>query len=68
MSNLRDDWMVCTAIPFICRVNVEYRYKALNCTMSEEGDPVFSCIFKTELSTHLLQLTQASINVLIGPT
>lgn len=41
--------------------------QALNCTISEEGDPVFSCVFKTELTTHLLQLTQASINVLIGP-
>ncbi|KAH8120054.1 P-loop containing nucleoside triphosphate hydrolase protein [Phellopilus nigrolimitatus] len=41
---------------------------ALNCTISEEGDPVFSCVFKTELATHLLQLTQASINLLVGPT
>ena len=36
--------------------------------MSEEGDPVFSCYFKTELATHLLQLTQASINIFISPT
>ncbi|EKM84062.1 hypothetical protein AGABI1DRAFT_117513 [Agaricus bisporus var. burnettii JB137-S8] len=32
-----------------------------------EGDPVISCDFKTELTTHLLQLTQASVNVTIGP-
>ncbi|KAF5352449.1 hypothetical protein D9756_005904 [Leucocoprinus leucothites] len=37
-------------------------------TPSEEGDPVINCEFKTELTTHLMQLTQASISVIIGPT
>lgn len=44
-------------------------YQILNTNVpSEEGDPVISCDFKTELTTHLMQLTQASINVVIGPT
>ncbi|KAL5535659.1 MYO1_1 [Sanghuangporus sanghuang] len=55
-------------IKSIAMSNLRDDWVALNCTISEEGDPVFSCAFKTELTTHLLQLTQASINVLIGPT
>ncbi|KAF8078956.1 myosin-1 [Lyophyllum atratum] len=39
----------------------------LNGPVVEEGDPVFSCHFKTELATHLLQLTQASITLLVSP-
>ncbi|KAH9044764.1 P-loop containing nucleoside triphosphate hydrolase protein [Lactarius pseudohatsudake] len=35
--------------------------------MVKEGDPVFSCYFKTELASVLLQLTSASINLVIGP-
>ncbi|KAI0714891.1 myosin class I heavy chain [Earliella scabrosa] len=35
---------------------------------TEEGDPIISCVFKTELVTHMLRLTQGGINVLIGPT
>lgn len=35
--------------------------------ISEEGDPVFSCHFKTELATTLLQLTSASINFVVTP-
>lgn len=42
--------------------------QTLNGNTTEEGDPIFSCYFKTELATHLLQLTQASITLLIGPT
>ena len=42
--------------------------KALNLGATEEGDPILSCVFKTELITHMLRLTQGSINVLIGPT
>lgn len=40
----------------------------LSCGVSEEGDPLISCVFKTELATTLLQLTHASINVLITPS
>ncbi|KAL0951617.1 hypothetical protein HGRIS_008298 [Hohenbuehelia grisea] len=37
-------------------------------TPTEEGDPAFTCYFKTELTANLISLTQASINLLIGPT
>ncbi|KAF7303216.1 Microfilament motor [Mycena kentingensis (nom. inval.)] len=43
-------------------------WMSLNGNISEEGDPVFSCYFKTELAANLLTLTGASINVLIAPT
>lgn len=39
----------------------------LHTNISEEGDPIISCYFKTEFTTHLLKLTQASVNVTIGP-
>lgn len=42
--------------------------QALNCNASEEGDPILHCYFKTELTANLLTLTQAGMNVLIGPT
>ncbi|KAH9175500.1 P-loop containing nucleoside triphosphate hydrolase protein [Lactarius sanguifluus] len=51
MSSLRDDWMLGSNTNNI----------------SEEGDPVFSCYFKTELASVLLQLTSAGINLVIGP-
>ncbi|KAJ7040318.1 P-loop containing nucleoside triphosphate hydrolase protein [Mycena alexandri] len=43
-------------------------WMCLNGNTAEEGDPIFSCYFKTELAANLLTLTQASINVLISPT
>ncbi|TFY81520.1 hypothetical protein EWM64_g2493, partial [Hericium alpestre] len=42
--------------------------KSIGMTNLQEGDPVLHCYFKTELCANLLQLTQASINLLIGPT
>ncbi|KAG6813218.1 class II myosin [Tricholoma furcatifolium] len=48
--------------------NLRDDFMTLNGPVAEEGDPVFSCHFKTELATHLLQLTQASITVLVSPT
>lgn len=48
--------------------NLRDDWITLNGPPCEEGDPVFSCYFKTELVTHLMQLTQASIDVVIGPT
>ena len=39
----------------------------LNLGPTEEGDPVFSCVFKTELASTIITLTNASINLLIGP-
>lgn len=41
--------------------------KALNVNPCEEGDPVIRCYFKTELTANLLTLTNASIEVHIGP-
>ena len=40
----------------------------MNANASEEGDPIIHCYFKTELAAKLLQLTQASISMMIGPT
>ncbi|KAG5647725.1 class II myosin [Asterophora parasitica] len=48
--------------------NLRDDWMTLNGPISEEGDPIFSCNFKTELCTHLLQLTHASITLLISPT
>lgn len=42
--------------------------QALNVSNSEEADPVFSCYFKTELVTHLLQRTNGGVDVKIGPS
>ncbi|KAJ7651650.1 P-loop containing nucleoside triphosphate hydrolase protein [Mycena polygramma] len=48
--------------------NLRDDWMCLNGNTAEEGDPIFSCYFKTELAANLLTLTQASINVLIAPT
>ncbi|KAN0134867.1 P-loop containing nucleoside triphosphate hydrolase protein [Lactarius tabidus] len=55
-------------IKSIAMSNLRDDWMVLNInTISEEGDPIFSCYFKTELASALLQLTSASINILIGP-
>ena len=41
--------------------------QVLHCNISEEGDPVFSTVFKTEFTTCLMQLTRGSINIQITP-
>ncbi|KAG7099668.1 class II myosin [Marasmius oreades] len=43
-------------------------WMVLNGSISEEGDPVFSCYFKTELASTLMKLSQGSITLNIGPT
>lgn len=55
-------------IKSISMSNLRDDWLALNCNASEEGDPILHCHFKTELTANLLTLTQASINVLIGPS
>ncbi|OAX40076.1 hypothetical protein K503DRAFT_28351 [Rhizopogon vinicolor AM-OR11-026] len=55
-------------IKSISMSNLRDDWLALNCNASEEGDPVLHCYFKTELTANLLTLTQAGMNVLIGPT
>ncbi|KAJ7459155.1 myosin class I heavy chain [Mycena galericulata] len=48
--------------------NLRDDWMCLNGNTTEEGDPIFSCYFKTELTANLLTLTQASITVMIAPT
>lgn len=66
MSNLRDDWLVSSTYR-CCAVSAHALVQALNLGPTEEGDPLISCVFKTELCTHMLQLTSGSINITIGP-
>ena len=42
--------------------------KALNLGATEEGDPILSCVFKTELVTHILTATSGMTQVIISPT
>ncbi|KAF8204078.1 P-loop containing nucleoside triphosphate hydrolase protein [Pholiota molesta] len=39
----------------------------INGSASEEGDPIISCIFKTEFVTHLVKATNSNVNILITP-
>lgn len=48
--------------------NLRDDWFALNAGSSEEGDPILSCNFKTEFVTHLVQRTNGSCTVNIGPT
>ncbi|KAI0695609.1 P-loop containing nucleoside triphosphate hydrolase protein [Cytidiella melzeri] len=41
---------------------------ALNLGPTEEGDPLISCAFKTELITHVLTATSGTIQVIVAPT
>jgi len=65
LSNFRDDWLVC------CKLLVYLLYltslQVLNLGVTEEGDPIISCVFKTELITHISKATQGSVNIRIGP-
>ena len=56
------------AIKSICMSNMRDDWMTLNVAASEDGDPVFSCYFKTELAANLLTLTRASIAFHIAPT
>ncbi|GAA5976419.1 hypothetical protein JCM5350_001685 [Sporobolomyces pararoseus] len=48
--------------------NLRDDWFALNCGSTEEGDPLLSCVFKTEFLVHLQQRTNGAVNVNIGPT
>ena len=52
----------------ISMTNLRDDFVALNVNACEEGDPVFTCLFKTEMMCVILQLTGGSVNVNIGPT
>ncbi|KAF8634884.1 hypothetical protein AX15_000638 [Amanita polypyramis BW_CC] len=54
-------------IKSIAMSNLRDDWMALHAGVSEEGDPIINCYFKTEFTTHLLRLTQANVNVIIGP-
>ncbi|KAK0465528.1 P-loop containing nucleoside triphosphate hydrolase protein [Desarmillaria tabescens] len=55
-------------IKSIAMSNLRDDWMCLNVNASEEGDPVFSCYFKTELAANLMQLTHDSVTLNIGPT
>ncbi|GAA5820874.1 hypothetical protein JCM10212_006566, partial [Sporobolomyces blumeae] len=48
--------------------NLRDDWFAINCGSSDEGDPLLSCVFKTEFLVHLQQRTNGAVNVNIGPT
>ncbi|KZS93344.1 hypothetical protein SISNIDRAFT_441173 [Sistotremastrum niveocremeum HHB9708] len=57
-----------SAIRGIGLSNLRDDWIVLNCNPSEEGDPVLSCYFKTELAAALLRLTNAAINLVVAPS
>ncbi|GAA6014234.1 hypothetical protein JCM10207_006141 [Rhodosporidiobolus poonsookiae] len=48
--------------------NLRDDWMALNTTSQEEGDPLVSCVLKTEFLVHLQQRTNGAVQVNIGPT
>ncbi|KAI0800616.1 P-loop containing nucleoside triphosphate hydrolase protein [Fomes fomentarius] len=76
VTNARDGQNVTTlerkinlvTIKSVSMSNLRDDWLVLNLGPTEEGDPIINCVFKTELTTHMLRLTQGSINVLIGLT
>jgi myosin-1 len=69
MSNLQDDWVVSVVVGLWGVAEwKELIVQALNVAACEEGDPVFTCMFKTEMMCVILTLTGGGISVNIGPT
>ncbi|KIR59675.1 myosin-1 [Cryptococcus bacillisporus CA1873] len=52
----------------ISMTNLRDDFVALNVNACEEGDPIFTCVFKTEMVTVILTLTGGNMSVNIGPT
>nr|XP_031862426.1 myosin-1 [Kwoniella shandongensis]KAA5529498.1 myosin-1 [Kwoniella shandongensis] len=52
----------------IAMTNLRDDFVAFNVPPCEEGDPVFTCIFKTEMTCVILGLTGGSVAVNIGPS
>lgn len=48
--------------------NLRDDWMALNTTSQEDGDPLISCVFKTEFLVHLQQRTNGAVQINIGPT
>ncbi len=44
------------------------RAQVLNLGVTEAGDPIINCVFKTELITHIVKATQGSVDMHILPT
>ncbi|KAH7097788.1 myosin-1 [Auriculariales sp. MPI-PUGE-AT-0066] len=55
-------------IKSIAMSNLRDDWVVLNLGPTEEGDPVFSCVFKTELASTIITLTNGSTNMVIGPS
>jgi myosin-1 len=55
------------SIRSIAMTNLRDDFVAFNLPPSEEGDPIFTCPFKTEMVAAILTITGGSTNVLIGP-
>jgi len=66
LSNLRDDWLVCM-YTFLNHL-IAMKAQVLNLGVTEEGDPIINCVFKTELITHIVKATQGSVDMHILPT
>lgn len=57
-----------TAARLGCNTETHFSSQALNVSNSEEADPLLHCYFKTEFVTHLMQRTNAAVQVNIGPS
>lgn len=56
------------AIQSIVMTNMRDDWMAIRGPICEEGDPIISCVFKTEFVTHLMSATRGQVNLTIGPT
>ncbi|KAF8921950.1 P-loop containing nucleoside triphosphate hydrolase protein [Mucidula mucida] len=65
-SYLCDRKIPLVTIKSIGMSNLRDDWMCLNIGASEEGDPVFSCYFKTELAANLMQLSHGSITLNVG--
>lgn len=55
------------AIQAIAMTNLRDDWIVIRGPISEEGDAVISCVFKTEFVTHLMTATRGQVNLTIGP-
>lgn len=66
MTNLQDDFVVSYAT--VVQTTSLNTIQALNVNPCEEGDPIFTCNFKTEMVCALLTITGGNLGLSIGPT
>ncbi|KIM32324.1 hypothetical protein M408DRAFT_14711 [Serendipita vermifera MAFF 305830] len=55
------------AIRGVALTNLRDDWMAIQGPICEEGDPIISCVFKTEFITHLMQTTRGQVTISIGP-